>query len=500
MNALRMALDSIREKKGRSFLTMLGIIIGVTAVLVLVALVSGYNADITAYYEKLGVNKVNVTVNWYDTSRSVDVMDTLYDYGNGELGDMVLGVSPDLSTSLPMKYRTTTLDSGTLYLGSDQFSVCGNYTLKEGRDISAFDVDRRSRVCVLGSYVADSLFQYADPIGETVYFGGEPFTVVGIYYQKDGGEEGSMDDMAVIPYSLDRAILGTAQLTRFSVKVDQSDHMDTVMAKLERFLGETIDTSVGEYELENGNSAMSESTEEMTSMSVVLGGIAGIALLVGGIGIMNIMLVTVTERTREIGIKKSIGAPRREIVGQFLVEAAILSALGGLIGIALGYLLSLILGKAMYDLILYPDALVTAGAFAFSVAIGIVFGIRFAACGRPARRLIERRNTDETTYSGAAAGGGAVPGADRGGARPGLFGCERRRAVRGGGGTLRPGYCLRVLRRELPPGRRADPRPVLQAGHSDGGTRGSGAGERLPHPVFRRAGRRLGRPLYQSGL
>ena len=214
MNALRMALDSIREKKGRSFLTMLGIIIGVTAVLVLVALVSGYNADITAYYEKLGVNKVNVTVNWYDTSRSVDVIDALYDYGNGELGDMVLGVSPDLSTSLPMKYRTTTLDSGTLYLGSDQFAVCGNYTLKEGRDISAFDVDRRSRVCVLGSYVADSLFQYADPIGETVYFGGEPFTVVGIYYQKDGGEEGSMDDMAVIPYSLDRAILGTAQLTR----------------------------------------------------------------------------------------------------------------------------------------------------------------------------------------------------------------------------------------------------------------------------------------------
>ena len=218
MNALRMALDSIREKKGRSFLTMLGIIIGVTAVLVLVALVSGYNADITAYYEKLGVNKVNVTVNWYDTSRSVDVMDTLYDYGNGELGDMVLGVSPDLSTSLPMKYRTTTLDSGTLYLGSDQFSVCGNYTLKEGRDISAFDVDRRSRVCVLGSYVADSLFQYADPSGRPSTSAVSP-SPWWDRYQKDGGEEGSMDDMAVIPYSLDRAILGTAQLTRFSVKV-----------------------------------------------------------------------------------------------------------------------------------------------------------------------------------------------------------------------------------------------------------------------------------------
>ena len=155
--------------------------------------------------------------------------------------------------------------------------------------------------------------------------------------------------------------------------------MDAVMADLEVFLADTVSSTVGEYELENGNAAMTESTEEMTSMSVVLGGIAGIALLVGGIGIMNIMLVTVTERTREIGIKKSIGAPRREIVTQFLVEAAILSALGGLIGIALGYLLSLVLGKAMYDLILFPDALVSLGAFAFSLLIGIVFGIYPAA-------------------------------------------------------------------------------------------------------------------------
>ena len=375
VNALLMALDSIREKKGRSFLTMLGIIIGVTAVLVLVALVSGYNADITAYYEKLGVNKVNVSVSWYDTSRAVYVMSALYDYGNGELGDMVEGVSPDVSISLPLKYRTTTLDSSTVYFGSDQYAACNNYTLEDGRDINAFDIEQRNMVCVLGSYVADSLFQYADPIGETVYIGGNPFTVVGVYYQKDGGTESSMDDMAVIPYSLDRAILETDYLTSFTVKVDTSDHMDSVMASLELFLADTISSTVGEYELENGNSAMTESTEEMTSMSVVLGGIAGIALLVGGIGIMNIMLVTVTERTREIGIKKSIGAPRGEIVGQFLVEAAILSGMGGIIGILLGFGLSLVLGKAMYDLILLPGALVTAGAFGFSVIIGIVFGI-----------------------------------------------------------------------------------------------------------------------------
>ena len=375
MNAVRMALDSIGDKKGRSFLTMLGIIIGVTAVLVLVALVSGYNADITAYYEKLGVNKVNVTVSWYDTSRSVDVMDALYDYGNQELSDMVEGVSPDLSTSLPIKRRTTTLDSSSVYFGSDQYAACNNYTLENGRDINAFDIQQRNMVCVLGSYVADSLFQYADPIGETVYIGGNPFTVVGTYCQKDGGTEGSMDDMAVIPYSLNRTILESDYLTSFTVKVDTSDHMAAVIASLEVFLADEIPSTVGEYELENGNSAMTESTEETTSMSVVLGGIAGIALLVGGIGIMNIMLVTVTERTREIGIKKSIGAPRGEIVGQFLVEAAILSGMGGVIGILLGFGLSLVLGKAMYDLILLPGGLVTAGAFLFSVVIGIVFGI-----------------------------------------------------------------------------------------------------------------------------
>ena len=375
MNVLRMALDSILEKKGRSFLTMLGIIIGVTAVLVLVAMVSGYNADITAYYEKMGVNKVNVSVSWYDSTRAPDVNSALYEYGNGSLSDMVLGVTPDLSTMLPVKYRTTTLDTSTIYFGSDQFSVCSNYTLEDGRDINPFDIEQRNSICVLGSYVADTLFQYADPIGQTIYIAGEPFTVVGTYYQKDGGEEESMDDMVAIPYSLNRTMLLSDSITKYVVKVDNSDHMDAVINRLTLFLDETIDSGVGEYELENGNSEMSESTEEMTSMTVVLGGIAGIALLVGGIGIMNIMLVTVTERTREIGIKKSIGAPRREIVGQFMVEAAILSALGGLIGIALGYLLSLILGKAMYDLILFPSALVALGSFGFSVAIGLIFGI-----------------------------------------------------------------------------------------------------------------------------
>ena len=212
-------------------------------------------------------------------------------------------------------------------------------------------------------------------MGKTITIGGYPFLVVGTYYQKDGGTEGSMDDAVVIPYSLNRTILNSAYTNNIVVKVSSSNEMTPVMNSLTSFLEENLDSSVGKYTLENGNSAMTESNDEMTSLSVVLGGIASIALLVGGIGIMNIMLVTVTERTREIGIKKSIGAPRREIIGQFLLEAGILSSLGGLIGIGLGFLLSLILGKAMYGLVVLPGMGITLGSFAFSLVIGVVFGI-----------------------------------------------------------------------------------------------------------------------------
>ena len=265
MNAVIMALDSIREKKGRSFLTMLGIIIGVTAVLVLVAMVSGYNADITAYYEKLGVNKVNITLTWYDRTRAPDVYDAVYTYGNETLGDMVEGVSPTATTSLPVKYRTTTLEESTIYLGSDQFAACNNYVLEDGRDLSELDIQQRNKVCVLGSYVADSLFPYTDPIGETVYLSGIPFTVAGTYYQKDGGTEDSMDDMVSVPYSLNRELLESADVTAITVKVDTSDHVETVLNALDAYLAERISSSVGEYSLENGNSAMTESTEETAS-------------------------------------------------------------------------------------------------------------------------------------------------------------------------------------------------------------------------------------------
>ncbi|MBP1736282.1 MAG: transporter permease [Oscillospiraceae bacterium] len=374
MTAILMALDSIKEKKGRSFLTMLGIIIGVCAVLVLVAMVTGYNSDITSYYEKLGVNKVEISIDYYLSSRSPDVTDELYEYGNVDMSDIVTGVTPDLSTTGTVIYKDDNLDT-TIYLGSDQFSTCNNYTLAKGRDISQADIEGRTKVCLLGTYVAETLFGQKSPVGETVQINGASYTVVGTYYQKDGTAEDSMDDMVVIPYSLNREVLGSSVISSYIVKVDTSNDMDAAIEELTTWFADEIDEYTGEVTLENGNSDLTSSTEETASLSAILGGIAGIALLVGGIGIMNIMLVTVTERTREIGIKKAIGAPRSEIVTQFLVESAILSAMGGIIGILLGFALSLIMGKILYDLILFPSTAITIAGFLFSIAIGIGFGL-----------------------------------------------------------------------------------------------------------------------------
>ena len=151
--------------------------------------------------------------------------------------------------------------------------------------------------------------------------------------------------------------------------------MTAVLGAVEDWMAENVNTNTGDYTVENGNDAMEAAEDETASLQVVLGGVAGIALLVGGIGIMNIMLVTVTERTREIGIKKAIGAKRRVIISQFLVESTVLSGCGGVIGILIGYAGSLILGKLIYDMILLPNVWMAAAAFLFSLAIGVGFGM-----------------------------------------------------------------------------------------------------------------------------
>lgn len=376
MGSFKMALEAIMDKKGRSLLTMLGIIIGVGAVLILVTVVTGMNADMEAYYAKLGVNKVNLSVTCYDPRDAEEIMMELYDFVPDELGDISEGVCPaDISSGSVLKHSVYSVDTTKTYFANEQFAVCNNYVIDKGREINEVDISQRSHVCVLGAYAADTLFPYSDPIGETIYHNGTALTVVGVYYAKDGAAESSMDDMVVLPYSLNRELLGRSYMREYTIKIAIAEDMEVAIEKLDAWATERIDSYTGSYSVENGNDSMNQTQDETTSLSLILAGVAAISLLVGGIGIMNIMLVTVTERTREIGIKKAIGAKRKVIINQFMAEAGVLSFLGGLVGIALGYIGSLVIGKAMYDLILLPSIIYVIAAAVFSIIIGITFGL-----------------------------------------------------------------------------------------------------------------------------
>ena len=385
MQAFKMAFKSIASKKMRSFLTMLGIIIGVASVVIMVSVVQGQNKKYMERLEAMGDNKIQIYA-YRNYGGGGSVSDLLYEYCLG-MQDLVVGVTPqiDVWQEITIKYGAKTFNTQnwddwekrvSLKLGSDQFGVCNNYTLGGGRELSFLDVDKANRVCVLGGGAKKLLFDFVDPVGETIFINSQPFLVVG-WYEPTGLEGMSdMDNVVLLPYTFNRTLNNNQDINQYVVKAKSASATTLAIAKLKAFLGGFINDENGYYDVYSNNDWSSQMQEQSLMQSLVLGAIAGISLLVGGIGIMNIMLVTVTERTREIGIRKAIGAERRSIIVQFLIEAAVICGIGGLIGIVLGCMGALIAGKFLLQgMILWPSSVITIGAFTFSVVLGVVFGL-----------------------------------------------------------------------------------------------------------------------------
>ena len=412
--AIKMAVKSISSNKGRSALTMLGIIIGLAAVIILVSYAQGQNAALRAYYESMGNNTISLYAYSYGNSGPQDVGSLIYDYCL-QLDDVV-GVTPNgyVYSSPTIKYESKTLsrnngsggimmgggvivspsggsyneDYPQIYLGNDKFGLCNDYEIAKGRDLSYLDVEKSNQVCVLGAATAEYLFSFADPIDKTITVNGMPFRVIGVYKSKGntqiGGREEDqwmqesmkqMDRMILLPSTMTRYFNNNDPIQDYVVKVRDAGSIAKVTTSILGYLSGIIDTNNGYYGV-NSNEEYLQQEDEATAMQQrFLGGIAAISLLVGGIGIMNIMLVTVTERTREIGIRKAIGAERKSIIVQFLIEAAMICGIGGIFGILVGYLGTLIVGKMSFQTILVPSAGITVGAFLISVALGIVFGL-----------------------------------------------------------------------------------------------------------------------------
>ena len=334
MQAFKIAVKSIAAKKARSALTMLGVIIGLAAVIILVSYAQGQNQQMREFYESLGSNVVNI--NAYSPGKNVAKL--LGDYCMDELDDYILGVTPVVNfyERTVLKYGAKTMDSyessweesPQLVMGNQDYSLCNNFTIAKGRDISFLDVDRYNQVCVLGHDVAETLFNFVDPVGKEITINGIPFTVVGVFAEKDPNNMSGMDRYLLVPYTMKRVLSSDNMISDFVAKAKDSASTAKAVSLLQGYLDNLLGEGMGYAQSPNEWQEQSEEQDKMQQR--FLGGIAAISLAVGGIGIMNIMLVTVTERTREIGIRKAIGAERRSIIAQFLIEACMICGIGGL--------------------------------------------------------------------------------------------------------------------------------------------------------------------------
>ncbi len=404
LQSIKLAAKSLGARKGRTFLSMLGVIIGLAAVIILVTYTKGTTKQMMEMLKAQGTNQIQVQAYKWTTRNDDDsVFQAIYNYCK-QLSDMVDGVTPQQNFYGTVRYNTKSSDnmswddplksSPQIYMGSDQWSACNNAKIVKGRDLTYLDVKSGSLVCVLSELAAKNFFDYADPIGKEMTFDGLSFKVIGVYGSRfdlnnipEGYEwQARQENYIVIPYTTSRALKVAGSYgvdnwsNQFVVKCKSSEATIETQARLETFLKTLVGdpksgSQYGGYSIYSQDQAISSTEDANKSQQMLLGGIAAISLLVGGIGIMNIMLVTVTERTREIGIRKAIGAERKSIIIQFLIEACMICGIGGLLGIAVGYAGSLIVCKATLNLILLPDTGITVGSFAISVGLGIIFGL-----------------------------------------------------------------------------------------------------------------------------
>jgi putative ABC transport system permease protein len=394
IEALRMAAGGLLANRLRSSLTMLGILIGVTAVILLVAVGNGASVQINNQIESLGANVIYV---FPSNARGTAGVSQGFGTGQSLTQDDVDAINsrqqdPDVVAAIPISSSGGQITYGNQnYFAPTTgttavFPQVRDYQIAEGSFFTDDDVTSRHRVVVLGQTVVDNLFGTQDPIGQTIKISRQSFRVIGVFAPKGGTGFGSQDNVVVAPITTVWAYLTGSRGKVISQIVASASSPGTVTdaeTEITTILMERhqiSDASQADFQLQSQQDILNQATSIATALTLVLGAIAGISLVVGGIGIMNIMLVTVTERTREIGIRKAIGARRRDILAQFLIEAMVLSGLGGALGIAVGALLA---AEAPHIPAIaassFPTPVVSVPsvflAFFVSVGIGLFFGI-----------------------------------------------------------------------------------------------------------------------------
>ncbi|QBE98966.1 ABC transporter permease [Blautia producta] len=401
IQSLKMAWNAVCSNKMRTFLTMLGIIIGVIALVVLVSIADGATSSVTDQISGMGSNYLTVTIT-DDKENPLRLLE-LSDFTENE----------NIEETAPFSRTSVTAKSGyvdgtmTLIGTTGSYLDIQNLELAYGRNIKNTDVENNSYVVILTKDSAKELFGYADAVGETVALDGRSFLVIGILDEEEsasaaqmstGSEEESSSVMleGYIPYStMTRIADNILYVTQFYASASSEDTMDFAELSMEQMMLERFGGDEDAFSIVSQSELMETMESVTNTLSLMLGGIAAISLLVGGIGIMNIMLVSVTERTREIGIRKAIGAGRGSIMMQFLIEALLVSLMGCLIGIGASWGILRLIGEVSQDAMNFsmaPEVVWT--AVAFSGVIGVLFGLY------PANKAAKKRPIDALRYSG----------------------------------------------------------------------------------------------------
>ncbi len=373
--SIKMSWNNIVSNKMRSFLTVLGVLIGVAAIIALITIVEGVTGSITSKVMNMGANKITVQAKGTPlkqglSQRDVEEISAIHN---------IKGVSPSISGKTSIVYNGDVMENITIQGRNQVYFANTEDLIDKGRGINILDCDYKNRVCLIGQNIVDEYFKTESPIDKDISINGITYTVVGTLQKSSGYSMDSNDNGVIIPYTTAMGLLGTGYINSVDVYMENGDLSDETTSEIERVLNTAFNYNENGYSVSNMQNIINTVADMTSMMTALLVGIASIALVVGGIGIMNMMLVSVTERTTEIGLRKALGAEPKTIQWQFLLEALFLSLFGGILGlvagIAIAFVACLIIGTSFsiagYSVIL---------ALGFSSFIGLTFGYA------PARR------------------------------------------------------------------------------------------------------------------
>lgn len=367
LNILKVSIKNISGNKLRTILTMLGLIIGIASVIILVGIGSGTSSQVTSQVQSLGADILTLNINSSDTSLDYDNIDEIEEIQG------INKVAPFKTVSASITRNENSSGRANIIATTDSYIDVMNLTISDGRLLSKIDLDNNSKVCLLGSDIAETLFENDTIVGNSVKIDGDNYAVIGILTATGSSMGNDIDSLVIVPFTTAKYLGADTTINNLYIKVDDENQIESVSTSIENYIEFAFGLITDDFSVSSQDSMLNTMEEVNNSLSIMLGGIASISLIVAGIGVMNVMLVSVTERTKEIGIRKALGAKKMDILVQFLIEALLLCIVGGIIGILLGIAIGNLLGQMGYSFIV--EVWIVVVAFLSSAVIGLIFGI-----------------------------------------------------------------------------------------------------------------------------